>query len=172
MKKCIRCGTEKDISMFHKHKEMKDGHLNKCKTCVVSCISEWRKQNPEVRKIEHEKNRIKLGKKTRKQYLEDRAKNAKGRKTVNLEHSHKRRMQKERHKSTELDSFVFEEAVRLKDLRKEKTKIVWHIDHIVPLNHKDACGLHNSFNLQVVPAKWNLKKSNKNMDTYFCKKGY
>lgn len=55
---------------------------------------------------------------------------------------------------TDWDKFLISEIYHLAQLRGHT------VDHIVPIQHKLVCGLHAPWNLQVIPAHENSRKSN------------
>ena len=168
IKICSKCKESKPLSLFHKCTTNKDGYTYKCAVCSLNDMLAWRQQNKDSRKQEYLNRKIRsIYPKTLKEHKEEKQANAKGRKATIFEYDSKRRSQKKRIELSELDLFVQKEATNLCKLRELSTGIKWHVDHIVPLNYKEACGLHNAFNLQVVPALWNIRKKNRNMDTYF-----
>ena len=65
-------------------------------------------------------------------------------------------------KDKQLARWVYFMSVKL----TETTGIKWHVDHIKPLSRG---GAHSLDNLQIVPATWNLQKSNNNEEKWLEK---
>lgn len=61
----------------------------------------------------------------------------------------------------EFDHFVMAEAADLAKQRELATGSKWHVDHMIPLQAKEASGLHCAENLQVIPALMNISKHNR-----------
>lgn len=160
MKICKRCNQEKNLSDFYKAKTSKDGCASNCKTCHSTYNSQKYYEN-------HEENRARLS-----NYYKD---NHEVEKKARREHYQK-------NKSTYLFNFYKREEklkqatpkwltdlmlLEIKNIYvkrqeiSELTGVQHHVDHIIPLQGENVCGLHVPWNLQIITAEENLKKSNK-----------
>ena len=57
--------------------------------------------------------------------------------------------------------WLMQEAYELAALRTKLFGFAWHVDHVVPLRAKQACGLHVPWNLAVIPGSDNCRKQNR-----------
>ena len=87
---------------------------------------------------------------------------------MNARNYEARLRRKEALKNATPDWLTFEQVLTIRRIYVEsKSRILrdgrnsWHVDHIVPLQGKDVCGLHVPWNLRIIPREDNLQKSNK-----------
>ena len=150
-KKCSSCNEELPIQYFSiRNKKRKDGSFYKttrsqCKRCrnvknkqyrdspEGKAIAKAHRAKPEVKAYKAERNRLKQGRahEARPKWLT-------------------------KDQAKEINDMY----IHMRDCRAV-TGEEYHVDHIVPLKGENICGLHVPWNLQVLPAYINERKSNK-----------
>lgn len=123
------------------------------KTCTCIGCSETPERIRERARDWHRRNRDAKLAANRKYYAENKAKF--------ISYNVKRRAAESRAMPAwfgEFDEFAFSEALELCRVRTTETCITWHVDHLIPLRAKIACGLHCADNIQVIPAAMNMAK--------------
>lgn len=187
MKTCTKCGETKPLDHYSKSSIHKDGRRPSCKSCDAAYYALRRERKvAEVRQY-RAANKATISAR-RKKKVE--AKHARWRAAKDADHDcHVRLFWYERRKWTSEshrlrnkpyyaaaaskrravarqaepvwadDAFILFMYTTRQYLTQE-TGEEWHVDHIVPLQGRNVCGLHVHFNLRVIPAKDNLSKSN------------
>ena len=157
---CLDCKTDKSLDQFHKASGNKDGLQVYCKECKSNRFKSWYAKNKDVhhsRYKEYIENNPEWVEKYHKTYCANNrpmyAKNAAKYRATKLQATPSW--------LTEDDTFIFNEIYEMRDIRSSDTGVEHHVDHIIPLQGVEACGLHVWWNLQLLPASENISKSNK-----------
>jgi len=175
MKTCSKCGETKPLADFHKKRTSKDGHNSQCKACNTAASVAWQQANPEKaakRKLDwYRRNKqdvdqrvnawmsanperaSEIKRRWRKAHPDLCTKHAMDRKAKQISATPSW--------LSELEKLWMREIYDLAKHRQARFGGKWHVDHIIPLRGKTVCGLHVPWNLQVIPANDNLRKSNK-----------
>lgn len=125
---------------------------------------EWRQANPE-KMAKYKKDWAVRNKDVQKARLRDWKKNNQPKVLADTEKRRAMKLQAIPKWYGEFDAFVAHEAFLLAKLREKATGIKWHVDHMIPLMSKTACGLHVANNLQVIPEVLNCSKGSKMLFT-------
>jgi hypothetical protein len=123
-KTCKGCAETKALSLFHLHKQMKDGRLNFCKVCFYEKAKANRAANPNLRKEEYVRRREKIGHMTRAEYTKKRNESAKSRADVcrdsNIKHKEKRVAYRKQYEQDNKDRISTRRANTLEQRREVK----------------------------------------------------
>lgn len=158
-----------DIKAYSRkyYKENREEILKTYKT--EEYLSKARKRSREY----YNKNKEKIHKKTRKLRATEKHKEEQKRyqKEYALKNSDKLRAIKSKYKYSKKQACPkwltdkqwnkIDSIYRNCESKSLKTGRLYHVDHIVPLQGKNVCGLHVPWNLRIILAKTNIKKSNK-----------
>lgn len=69
-KQCFKCGRILDIKEFYPHKEMKDGHLGKCKDCTKRDVFiRSRQKTDQIKEYEKARSQTEKRKQSRRFYV-------------------------------------------------------------------------------------------------------
>lgn len=179
---CVECLNAKRRETFAKNPALRavkrqtdraDWHKHKEKRLASS--KKWAKENADkMREYAHaykQRNKDKLAERS-KLYAEQNpekrkvstkvyrdANKAKGAEAVRRRQA--RLLQRTPSWLTADDVWFMSQAYELAALRTKVFGFAWHVDHVLPLKGKLVSGLHTPYNLQVIPALDNLRKSNK-----------
>jgi len=143
MKICTKCKIEKPVEDFYTGRP-------DCKEC--------KKKQVGIRgKAYYQENKDR--------YKEVRHRHYKNNKAYYIAKGAKRRAAKLKATPSWVDK---EELNKIYKIAQDKGLVV---DHIIPLNHSDVCGLHVPANLRCISQEWNAWKSNKLLNTeHFIKR--
>jgi hypothetical protein len=176
-KQCSCCGQVKPVSEFHKDKQKIDGLTSKCKMCrkqdartfyerkdnkhkIIAHSTQWKKNNPDKDKQHRSKHRIKYKERYQK-YEKTRAQNNPGYFAAKTKKRYSAKLKRTPPWLSIEDFKQIEKEYLLAAWCSEVMKEKYHVDHIVPLQGKTVSGLHVPWNLQVIPARDNIRKGNK-----------
>lgn len=171
-KPCSKCNINKPFEQFHMCKKMKDGRKSSCKICRKSTASTRYTENKEKinkkNKDYYNNNKMSFKKRRQKYYIKNKevisikcsewAKNNVAKKNS---YAARRRGLKQNATPTWSEKVLIDLVYEKKKWLEGLTGLTYHVDHIIPLNHPDVCGLHVWSNLQILESSLNFSKNNR-----------
>jgi hypothetical protein len=169
LKVCSKCKSEKEVSEFSNDKSRKGGKNPRCKACDAVYFAN-RSEETRQKEVERQSSG-----RYSEYYAEYRNKNKEATKAYNKAYKPlnraklasldaKRRAIKLKATPAWLTEQHFSEIEAVYSHARDcrvVTGEAYHVDHIVPLQGRNVCGLHVPWNLQILPAEVNVRKNNR-----------
>lgn len=178
MKKCSKCKEEKSSEKFRRDASRADGLAYICKVCANAKQREYTarssaKINARRRAVyngEAQANARTTGERSYERMLEYRRNyyvnnlaaikvRVKRHIAANLPYYARNCAKRRATKLRATPAWADQDAIR--NIYIEAAYLQMEVDHIVPLQSKFVCGLHNEFNLQALPVSENRSKGNR-----------
>lgn len=185
-KVCSVCRESKDLSEFSTRRASPDGKAYKCRSCQKAYREENKDRYKWLRRRSYLKNQdaekayaLENYYRNIARYREIRAEWLRRNREYSAEYSrqyakekpHVVRANTARRRARLLNATPknltkehheqIQEFYRIAQMIKEVDGVVAHVDHIYPLRHKDFCGLHVPWNLQILTPTENMSKGNR-----------
>ncbi len=141
-KACSKCCVEKEVYEFCKDRQKIDGLCSACKECTRNASKRWREEN-----LDRQKEMIKVWikhnpAKVRKYYTYYRARIKKA-------------------TPSWADQDAIKSFYKQAQILTKETGTRYSVDHVIPLNGQNVCGLNVESNIRVIPLQDNHVKGRK-----------
>lgn len=165
MKKCKKCGGEKELSEYSKDKGRVSGIRDVCRLCIKvynknSRDKEANRGYARMYRIEHKEKCVEAQRKWKEgnpDYYRDWKRDNSGKTNS---YTAKRRADKLLATPAWANQKYIDIWYVLAKSEEARTGRKVHVDHIVPLQGELVCGLHCESNMQLLFAEDNIRKSN------------
>jgi hypothetical protein len=168
MKVCSKCAQRKDNCEFHTRRASADGLALTCKQCVNDNSRTWRLKHPSAHREwyqQNKDNKAKYWSAWRERNIGKLSASYKRWATLNKGKKNALVAKRVSIKKSAVAPWINRDAVRAIYAEAarltESTGILHEVDHIVPLQGKNVCGLHWEGNLQILTKTENIRKSNR-----------